>query len=122
MSFLGEDCIRAVSIGAVANDSVMEQLYTRFDNIFFEKTRLSLLTLLYREEKMSFQGLKTRLDLSDGALYTHLEKLIAAGYLAKRKKIAGTSVQTVYFLTTHGHSEFLAYMDFLQNLITEAGR
>lgn len=97
----------------------MDELYTRFDNTFFEKTRLSLLTVLYREEKMAFQGLKARLNLTDGALYTHLEKLIAAGYLDKHKEVAGTTVQTVYYLTAHGRKEFLDYMDFLQKLIAE---
>lgn len=100
----------------------MTELYTRFDSIFFEKTRLSLLTLLFREEKMSFQGLKARLSLSDGALYTHLEKLIAAGYASKRKEPAGTTVQTVYFLSEKGHAEFLEYMEFLQNLIVKEAK
>lgn len=97
----------------------MDELYTRFDAVFFERTRLSLMTLLFREEMMSFQGLKTRLNLSDGALYAHLEKLVDAGYLAKRKEIAGLSVRTVYSLTEHGRNEFLEYLDFLQARIGE---
>jgi len=69
---------------------------------------------------MAFQGLKARLDLTDGALYTHLEKLISAGYADKHKEVAGTTVQTVYYLTDRGRAEFLAYMDFLQMLIAES--
>ncbi|GAB6088608.1 transcriptional regulator [Spirochaeta dissipatitropha] len=95
----------------------MAELYTRFDNVFFEKTRLSLLTLLYREEKMTFNVLKEQLALSDGALYTHLEKLIQAGYASKSKEAAGLTVQTVYCLTDFGAGEFLAYLDFLREVI-----
>ena len=95
----------------------MGELYTRFDGVFFEKTRLSLVTLLYREEKMSFNGLKARLSITDGALYTHLEKLIRSGYADKAKEAAGITVQTVYRLTDHGRREFLAYLEFIQELI-----
>lgn len=101
----------------------MDDLYTRFDSVFFEKTRLSLVTLLYRREMATFNILKKKMDLSDGALYTHLEKLIGAGYVEKRKEIAGTAVQTVYSLTPDGKRLFLEYIDFLKNMVgtMEAG-
>lgn len=95
----------------------MDELFTRFDGVFFEKTRLSLVTVLYREEKASFNALKARLNLSDGALYSHLEKLIDAGYAVKTREIAGVSMQTVYGLTGHGRGEFLAYLNFVRGLI-----
>lgn len=66
---------------------------------------------------MTFNVLKEQLRLSDGALYTHLEKLIQAGYASKRKEAAGFTVQTVYCLTEFGADEFLAYLDFLKEVI-----
>lgn len=95
----------------------MDELFTRFDGIFFEKTRLSLVTVLFREEKASFTALKARLNLSDGALYSHLEKLIDAGYATKTREVAGISLQTVYGLTGEGRREFLDYLDFVGSLI-----
>ncbi len=95
----------------------MGELYTRFDNVFFEKTRLSLMTLLYREEKAPFQSLKKRMNLSDGALYSHLEKLIRSGYAAKEKELAGDTVQTVYQLTDDGKKIFMDYIKFLQGVL-----
>ncbi|AFG36292.1 transcriptional regulator [Spirochaeta africana] len=95
----------------------MAELYTRFDGVFFEKTRLSLVTLLYREEKLSFNSLKSRLKLSDGSLYSHLEKLIQAGYAEKTKEYAGLSLQTVYGLTGYGRAEFRAYLAFVQEIL-----
>ncbi len=97
----------------------MSELYTRFDGVFFEKTRLSLLTLLFREEKLSFKALKSKLQLTDGAVYTHLEKLIQGGYVEKMKKAAGLSVQTVYGLTDFGRQEFVAYLDFVRSMILQ---
>ena len=97
----------------------MMELYTRFDSIFFEKTRLSLLTLIIQEGEIAFNILKLRMDMTDGALYTHLEKLISAGYVEKKKEIAGTSVQTVYSPTETGKQLFREYLDFLEAMIKQ---
>jgi len=97
----------------------MDDLYTRFDAVFFEKTRLSLMTLLFKREMVTFNILKKKLSLSDGALYTHLEKLIKAGYVEKQKEIAGVTVQTVYTLTAEGKQIFLDYLDFLKSMVLD---
>jgi len=95
----------------------MAKLYTRFDNIFFEKTRLSIMTLLVQNEVLSFNWLKDSLDQSDGALYSHLEKLYKEGYIDKRKELAGPGAQTVYALTEKGKQQYTEYIDFLEVLI-----
>lgn len=95
----------------------MDKLYTRFDGVFFEKTRLSLMTLIIQEESVAFNILKNRLQMSDGALYTHLEKLIGAGYVQKRKEIAGTAVRTLYSATAEGKELFSEYLQFLEGII-----
>lgn len=95
----------------------MADLYTRFDNVFFEKTRLSMMTIIYKEEKVSFNMLKERLGGSDGSVYTHLEKLVSAGYVEKKKAVTGTTVQTVYKLTEQGIELFKDYLAFLEELL-----
>lgn len=97
----------------------MDELFTRFDGVFFEKTRLSLMTLIFRDELISYRRLKESLELSDGALYAHLEKLVDAGYVLKQKETAGVSAQTVYRLSEAGHREYLSWLEFLQRHITE---
>lgn len=95
----------------------MAELYTRFDSVFFEKTRLSIMTLLVQHEILSFNWLKDSLDQSDGALYSHLEKLCREGYIEKRKEMAGTGIQTVYALSDKGRRQYNDYLAFLENLI-----
>jgi len=95
----------------------MDKLYTRFDGVFFEKTRLSLMTIILQEGTVSFNTLKTRLDMTDGALYTHLEKLVAAGYIRKEKKIADNAAQTVYSAAEEGITVFRDYLNFIEGLI-----
>jgi DNA-binding MarR family transcriptional regulator len=95
-------------------------LFRRFDSVFFEKTRLSIMAVLYQEEKATFNTLKKRLGASDGAVYTHLERLVGSGYAHKKKEIAGTQVQTVYFPTQKGKSRFREYLQLIESLLREA--
>jgi DNA-binding MarR family transcriptional regulator len=97
----------------------MDKLYTRFDGVFFEKTRLSLLTLIIQDGSVAFNTLKRELEMSDGSLYSHLEKLIAAGYVQKQRELAGTSVQTVYSATEEGKVRFKEYLEFLESIVTK---
>lgn len=95
----------------------MSDLYLRFDSTFFEKTRLSILTLLYREGRLSFNALKDALGGTDGAVYAHIEKLRQAGYLTRDKELIDGSVSSQYELTPFGRDEFRAYIGFLEDLL-----
>lgn len=97
----------------------MNELYTRFDSTFFEKTRLSIITILYQEEGCSFIALKRRMKLTDGALYSHLEKLIQKGYAVKKKEVTGSDAATVYYATPTGKQMYLSYIEFIQGLLKE---
>ena len=97
----------------------MNDLYTRFDNIFFEKTRLSIMTILFKEQTVSFNQLKSIIGVSDGAIYTHMEKLIKADYVEKKKELAGSSVQTVYKIKKVGKILFKEYLVFLEKMLEE---
>ena len=92
-------------------------LYTQFDNIFFEKTRLSIMTIIYKEELVSFNRLKNIIGGTDGAIYTHLKKLQEAKYIAPKKSITGSKMQTFYYLTKQGRKLFLDYLDFLEEVV-----
>ncbi len=93
-------------------------LYTQFDNIFFEKTRLSIITILYKEQSVSFNRFKKLLGATDGALYTHLKKLIAADYIKNKKTLSGETAETVYSLAKNGKERFKRYLTFLEQVLT----
>ncbi|MCP4129715.1 MAG: ArsR family transcriptional regulator [bacterium] len=95
-----------------------ENLYTQFDNIFFEKTRLSMMTVMYKEELVSFNRFKKILEASDGAIYTHLQKLQDAKYVLQKKEIIGNKAQTFYFLSEEGKELFQRYLKFLEEIIS----
>ncbi len=95
-----------------------EELFTQFDNVFFEKTRLSIMTVLYKEEMASFNRLKKIMGGSDGAIYTHLQKLQDSEYITQKKEIIGSKVQTFYSLTSSGRKLFKKYLAFMEEMIT----
>ncbi|MBN2351301.1 MAG: transcriptional regulator [Spirochaetales bacterium] len=97
-----------------------DELYIRFDGVFFEKTRLSMLTLLYKETRVTFNRFKKILGGSDGALYSHLKKLAEAGYVDSKKTISGGAVATQYSLAGKGRDAFRDYLAFLETVL--AGR
>ena len=96
-----------------------EELYTRFDGVFFEKTRLSIMTVLYRERTASFNHLKSIIGGSDGAVYSHLHKLLDARYIYQKKLIRDQSAQTFYYLTDEGRRVYRDYLIFLEGLLTD---
>ena len=94
-----------------------KDLFTRFDGVFFEKTRLSIMTVLYRERTASFNHMKSIIGGSDGAVYSHLQKLLDAQYIYQKKLIRKESAQTFYFLTDAGRRLFRDYLRFLEGLL-----
>ena len=94
------------------------ELYTQFDNIFFEKTRLSMMTVLYQEKTVSFNRFKKVIGGTDGSVYTHLQKLLDAEYINQKKKLIGDKAHTLYSLTRKGKKLFQDYLKFLENVIS----
>jgi len=88
-----------------------------FDSVFIEKTRLSIITITYKEEKVSFNRLKLLLELNDGTLYSHLKKLEAANYLTLTKTIIENNAVTLCSLTTKGKDTLEKYIEYLESYL-----
>ncbi len=95
------------------------KFYTQFDSVFFEKTRLSMLTILYNEGSVSFNRFKKLLGGTDGAIYSHIRKLINAGYIVQKKGIFQEKIQTNYSLTEKGRMIFREYLKFLSDMFED---
>jgi len=99
----------------------VDALYTQFDAVFFEKTRLSMITVLYREEESSFSRLKQLFGLTDGAAYSHLKKLVEIGYVEQSRRLGGERAETWYTLSEKGKQMFRNYLDFLESITGPTG-
>lgn len=78
-----------------------------------------MLTILYKEKQVSFNRFKKIIGASDGAIYTHLKKLIDAGYIKQKKEIVSEKAQTTYFFTPKGKKHFIEYLNFLENIVSQ---
>ena len=76
------------------------------------------MTIIYKEELVSFNRLKKIIGGTDGAIYTHLQKLQEAKYIAPKKNITGSKMQTFYYLTKQGKKQFLDYLNFLEEVVS----
>jgi len=94
----------------------VDALYTQFDAVFFERTRLSMMTVLYREDQVSFNRMKKLFDLSDGSAYSHLKKLVESDYVAAQRRLSGDRAETWYSMTASGRRLFRSYLDFLESI------
>ncbi len=96
----------------------MNDLYARFDRVFFEKTRLSMLTILFDEGKVTFSRLRQVLKGTDGRIYSHLNKLEESGYIFRERILAEDSVQSCYALTAKGKQAFKEYLEFIKSMLS----
>ena len=75
------------------------------DRIFYDPSRLAILTILYQVEKADFLYLQKKCAFTPGNLNWHLAKLQAAGYVAMVKGFKGKYPITVCSMTSKGRDE-----------------
>ena len=95
--------------------------YEGLERTIHEKARLGLLTcLMSRPEGLGFTELKELCDLTDGNLNRHLEVLADAGLVDVSKDQGTGRARTLCRLTASGRSRFLAYLQELERVVSDA--
>jgi DNA-binding MarR family transcriptional regulator len=92
------------------------------DPVIHERTRLSILTVLFtsREPGCSFSDLRDTLSLTDGNLLAHLRTLEQAEFIGRIKAGAGRNSSTTIQLSSLGKRAFRKYLDQLETLVRAA--
>lgn len=88
-----------------------------FDRLLHERSRLAIISALAANETLSFNNLKTALQISDGNLSVHARKLEDAGYLTCSKGYEGRVPRTEYRLTSQGRTALHGYIGHMEALI-----
>jgi DNA-binding MarR family transcriptional regulator len=88
------------------------------DRLIHERKRLALVSVLAVNESLSFNGLKELLEMSDGNLSVHTQKLEAAGYIVSEKGFDGRMPRTVYRLTPAGLEALNRYLAHMEAITT----
>jgi len=79
--------------------------------------RLGILTALKITGPMDFSDLKKRLQVTDGSLGMHLQKLEDIGYITAKKEFVGRRPRTTYELTPKGIKSLTKYLESMQKLL-----
>ncbi|MBI4025051.1 MAG: transcriptional regulator [Verrucomicrobia bacterium] len=79
--------------------------------------RLGILTALQIDGVLDFTTLKKRLNVADGALGLHLQKLQEANYIRANKTFIGKRPNTSYHITFAGRKSLGAYLNQMRQVI-----
>jgi DNA-binding MarR family transcriptional regulator len=78
---------------------------------------MAALASLDEDEQVDFTFLRDLLELTDGNLSVHLQRLEDAGYVAIEKTFVDRRPKTQVRLTEEGRAAFAAYVDTLEQII-----
>ena len=97
--------------------------YDELERIFHEPHRLAIMSsLLGAPEGRTFTQLKAECELTDGNLNRHLKVLEDARAVRIKKRFVRNRPQTTVFLSRTGRDGFLAYLQALEAILSEAAR
>jgi len=87
--------------------------------------RLGAMTALQIDGELDFTTIKKRLQVTDGSLGIHLQKLEEVGYIKSKKAFVRRRPKTTYKLTATGKKALIKYLESMQKLldaVEKAGR
>lgn len=89
------------------------------DELLLSKVRLGVIAELLNFDWVAFTELARSLDVSNGNLGAHMNKLLDAGYVEEEKTFVNRRPLTRYRLTTAGRDAFAAHVSQLQAFLKE---
>lgn len=91
--------------------------FNELDTVVHGPIRLGVMTALQIDRALDFTSLKKRLNVSDGSLGMHLQKLEDMNYIKSKKAFVGRRPKTTYQLTPKGRRALRKYLDSMQQLL-----
>lgn len=89
------------------------------NDLIHAKVRLGIMSMLMTYEKCDFTFLKKRLEITDGNLGSHLQKLEEAKYIEITKKFVNKKPKTIITVTdigTHAYKEYIKTLESILNM------
>ena len=99
--------------------NAFKQLFAELDPLLHERGRLAIVSVLAAVEGLTFTELRDQLEMTDGNLSVHLQKLEEKGYVAIAKRFVGRRPQTTCRLTRAGRDAFTRYLDHLEAIVRQ---
>ena len=86
-------------------------------DLFHEPSRLKIISWLAQKRSFTFREICNFTGMTDGNFAVHVEKLIAAGYVNKKRTEYGRQVETTFRLTPKGRRDIKKYFVELREII-----
>jgi DNA-binding MarR family transcriptional regulator len=99
--------------------NVLKRLFQELDPVLHERGRLAIVSVLAAVDNLTFTELRDQLEMTDGNLSVHLQKLEEKGYVAITKSFVGRRPQTTCRLTPTGKRSFARYLDNLEAIVQQ---
>ena len=84
--------------------------------------RLGTMAALHMDKELDFTTLKRRLQVTDGSLGMHLQKLEDIDYIQSKKTFVKRRPKTTYRLTAKGKKALADYLVSMQQLLDAVGK
>lgn len=95
----------------------LKRVFDDLDPVLHERGRLAIVSVLAAVESLTFTDLRNQLEMTDGNLSVHLQRLEEKGYVAIDKRFVGRRPQTTGRLTPAGRAAFSLYLDQLEKIV-----
>ena len=89
----------------------------QLNDLIHAKVRLGIMSLLMAYEECDFTFLKKTLEITDGNLGSHLQKLEEADYIEIRKTFDMKRPKSIIVLTRDGETAYLEYIETLEAIL-----
>ncbi|ELZ12194.1 hypothetical protein C479_05283 [Halovivax asiaticus JCM 14624] len=89
------------------------------DKLVHQPTRLQIFTHLYANGETTFSALASALDLTEGNLASHIERMEDADCVTVEKTFVDRKPRTTYELTDRGEALFESHIESLESLIDQ---
>jgi len=99
--------------------NAFKRLVEELDPLLHERGRLAIVSALAAVESLTFTDLRDALEMTDGNLSVHLQKLEDKGYVAIDKRFVGRRPQTTCRLSKAGRQAFTNYVDHLEAIVRQ---
>ena len=87
------------------------------NKVFDNRIRLGVMSILMVNEEVSFNDLKSMLEVTDGNMATHLVNLEENGLIKVHKGFIGRKTNTTYSITKVGEKAFNDHIAALEKMI-----
>ena len=99
--------------------NAFKRLVQELDPLLHEGGRLAIVSALAAAPRLTFTELRDTLEMTDGNLSVHLQKLEKGKYVAISKHFVGRRPQTTCKLTRAGQNAFTRYLDHLEAIVRQ---